>query len=122
MVIKLNKDALAQARRLVKQGKVVHDEPGNWADDQPSPDDGNRLIEQRGWKEYATWHLGRDTDESAETKGRFSFVYGDFAKVHRCGVIAVEARAAQFDHDEIATAAKNLLALIDQQQSGSKRE
>ena len=113
MVIKLNKDALAHARKLVKAGKVVRDEPGDWSGDQPSADDGNRVIENRGWKDYSLWHLGRDTEESAETKGRFSFVYGDYTKVHRCGVIAVESRAAQFDHDEIAKAAKNLLALID---------
>ena len=113
MVIKLNDDALAHARSLVKAGKVVRDEPGDWRGDQPDADDENRLIDQRGWKDYADWHLGRDTDESAETKGRFSFPYGDFSKVHRCAVIAIESRAAQFDHDEIATAAKNLLALID---------
>ena len=113
MVIKLNDEALAHARALVKAGKVVRDEPGDWRGDQPDADDENRVIEQRGWKEYGDWHLGRDTDESAETKGRFSFPYGDFTKVHRCGVIAIESRAAQFDHDEIATAAKNLLALID---------
>ena len=115
MVIKLNDEALAHARSLVKAGKVVRDEPGDWRGDQPDADDENQLIDQHGWKDYADWHLGRDTDETAETKGRFSFPYGDFTRVHRCAVIAIESRAAQFDHDEIATAAKNLLALIDKE-------
>jgi hypothetical protein len=115
MVIKLNDDALSHARSLVRAGKVVRDEQGAWRGDQPDADDENRLIDRQGWKTYGDWHLGRDTDESAETKGRFSFPYGDFSKVHRCAVIAIESRAAQFDHDEIATAARNLLALIDKE-------
>lgn len=114
MSIKLNKDALAHARKLVSEGKVVRDERDDWSEHAPDAGAENRFIEEHGWGDYADWHLGRDTDESAETKGRFSFPYGDFTKVHRCGVLALESRAAQYDHDEIATAAKNLLALIDE--------
>jgi hypothetical protein len=116
MVIKLNKDALAHARKLVKEGKVVRDERDDWSEHAPDAGEENHFLEQHGWGDYADWHLGRDTDESSETKGRFSFPYGDFTKVHRCGVISLESRAAQFDHDEIAKAAKNLLELIDEGQ------
>ena len=52
-------------------------------------------------------------DKTGETKGRYEFPFGDFTKVHRCGVISLESRAAQYDHDEIAKAAKALLELID---------
>ena len=54
-----------------------------------------------------------DRTENAETKGAYSFPFGDFRKVHRSGVIAGESRAGQYDHDEIRDALKALLALID---------
>ena len=113
MTIHLNKKALEQARKLVEQGKVVHDERDDWSEHAPSAEDENRFIEKNGWDEYALWHLGEDPEKSEETKGRFSFPYGDFTKVHRCGVIALESRASQNDHDDIAREAKRLRELID---------
>jgi hypothetical protein len=113
MAVKLNKPALEHARSLVRAGKVVKDERDDWSEDAPSAEDGNRYIEKNGWTEYSHWHLGVDTDKSEETKGRFEFPFGDFTKVHRCAVISMESRAAQFDHDDIARAAKELLELID---------
>lgn len=113
MSVRLNKKALEHARNLVKQGKVVHDERDDWSEDAPSTDDENRFIDKHGWDEYALWHLGEDPDASEETKGRFSFPYGDFSKVHRCAVISLESRAAQNDHDDIAKETKRLLERID---------
>ena len=113
MSVRLNKKALEHAQKLVKQGKVVHDERDDWSEDAPSTDDENRFIDKHGWDEYALWHLGEDPDASEETKGRFSFPYGDFSKVHRCAVISLESRAAQNDHDDIATETKRLLERID---------
>ncbi|MGO4595720.1 hypothetical protein AB4Z18_18045 [Leifsonia sp. 2TAF2] len=113
MTIRLNKKALAQARKLVEQGKVVRDERDDWSEHAPSADDENRFIEKHGWDEYALWHLGEDPEKSEETKGRFSFPYGDFSKVHRCAVISLESRATQNDHDDIAREDKRLLAQID---------
>ncbi|MGH1550183.1 hypothetical protein ACRAWB_13845 [Leifsonia poae] len=113
MTIHLNKKALEHARKLVEQGKVVHDERDDWSEHAPSADDENRFIEKNGWDDYALWHLGEDPDKSEETKGRFSFPYGDFTKVHRCAVISLESRAAQNDHDDIARESKRLRELID---------
>ena len=113
MAVKLNRDALAHARKLVKAGKVVRDERDDWSEHAPSADDENRVIKNKDWGEFAQWHLGEDKQESEETKGRFSFPYGDYTKVHRCAVISLESRAAQYDHDDIAKAAKELLELID---------
>ena len=113
MSVRLNKKALEHARNLVKRGKVVHDERDDWSEDAPSADDENRFIDKHGWDEYALWHLGEDPDASEETKGRFSFPYGDFSKVHRCAVISLESRAAQNDHDDIAKETKRLLERID---------
>lgn len=113
MVIKLNSDAPAHAEQLLADGKVVRDERDDWSEHAPSADDENRFREREGWDAYALWHLGIDRQESDETKGRFSFPFGDFHKLHRCAVISLESRAAQFDHDEIARAAKRLLEKID---------
>jgi hypothetical protein len=113
MAVKLNDSALTQARNLAKQGDVVHDERDDWSEHAPSTQQENEFIEKHGWDEFASWHLGIDTDKPADTKGRYSFPYGDFSKVHRCGVIAVESRAAQNDYADITTASKNLLKLID---------
>ena len=109
----LNKKALEQARRRVEKGDVVRDERDDWSEHAPSADDENRFIEKNGWDEYALWHLGEDPEKSEETKGRFSFPYGDFRKVHRCAVLALESRAAQNDHDDIARESKRLRELID---------
>lgn len=113
MATKLNNPALAHARSLIRDGKVVRDERDAWSEDAPSAADENAFIDNEGWTEFSHWHLGIDEEESAETKGRFTFPFGDFSKVHRCAVISLESRAAQFDHDEIAKAAKSLLELID---------
>ena len=113
MAITLNRDALRNAEKLIAAGEVVRDERGDWSEHAPSADDENRRIEKDGWDDYAAWHLGIDRSENDETKGRFSFPMGDFRKIHRCAIISLESRAAQYDHDEIARAAKRLLEKID---------
>lgn len=113
MAVRLNDKALSHARGLVHDGKVVRDERDDWSEDAPSADDENRYIKREGFAEYSRWHLGTDADEDDETKGRYSFPFGDFHTVHRCAVISLESRAAQFGHADIEKAAKELLELID---------
>ena len=48
-----------------------------------------------------------------ETKGHYKFPYGDFRRVHRCGVISAESRAAQNDYDDITTALEKLHEMMD---------
>ena len=114
MGIRLNETALRHARSLVRDGKVVRDERDDWSEHAPSADDENTFVEKKGWTEFRHWHLGIDDDENEETKGAYSFPYGDFRKVHRCAVISLESRAGQYDHDDIRDAAKKLLELIDE--------
>jgi hypothetical protein len=115
MAVKLNRAALDHARKLVEQGKVVHDERDDWSEHAPSTDDQNAFIEKHGYDGYEEWFLGIDEEKSEETKGRYSFPFGDFKKVHRCAVISLESRAAQNDHDDITKAAKKLLEQIDKE-------
>jgi hypothetical protein len=113
MVVKLNRSGLRMARSLVSNGKVVHDERDAWSEHAPSAQQENEFIEKHGFAEYAKWHLGVDSSKPEDTKGRYSFPFGDFTKVHRCAVISLESRAAQNDHDDIAKSSKRLLTLID---------
>jgi hypothetical protein len=113
MTITLNKEALANAEKLIRAGKATHDERDDWSEHAPSASAENDFIEKHGYAEYAKWHLGVDKSASEETKGRYSFPFGDFTKVHRCAVISLESRAAQNDHSSIARAAKDLLERID---------
>lgn len=113
MAIELNKPALEHARSLVRDGKVVRDERDDWSEAAPTADEENSFIEEHGWTEFSHWHLGIDKSENRETKGAYSFPFGDFRKVHRSGVISGESRAGQYDHDEIRDELHNLLALID---------
>jgi hypothetical protein len=113
MTVKLNRPAYEQARKLVRDGDVVRDERDDWSEDAASTDAENRFLDSEGWTEFSHWHLGIDTEASEETKGRFEFPFGDYKKVHRCAVISMESRAAQYGHDDIAAAAKKLLELID---------
>jgi hypothetical protein len=113
MTVKLNRDAVRHAKELIKAGQVVRDDRDAWSEDALPAKDETDWLEQHRWDEFAEWHLGYDTEKSAETKARYEFPMGDYSKVHRCAVIAIESRAAQYDHPEIAKTAKKLLKLID---------
>ena len=117
MAIELNQPALKHARALVREGKVVRDDRDAWSEAAPTPDEENAFIEREGWTEFSHWHLGIDKSEDRQTKGAYSFPFGDFSKVHRSGVISGESRAGQYDHDEIRDALKALLDLIDEDDS-----
>src|SRR5438067_11946063 len=57
--------------------------------------------------------IGVDTQEDEDTKARYKFPYGDFEKVHRCGVLAAESRAGQYKYADIENAAAHLHGMID---------
>ena len=83
------------------------------ATSQPSADDENDYLDAHSWEEYADWHLGLTEGASDETKARYGFVYGDFRRVHRMGLIACQYRAAEWSHKEIELAAHDLLQFLD---------
>jgi hypothetical protein len=106
-----NRVAIAYARRLIGAGQYVLD--SDWGEVQPKADDENAFLKGHTWAEYAKWHLGLTEDAADETKGRYAFVYGDFRRVHRTGLIACQYRAAEWRHKEIELAAHKLLQLLD---------
>jgi hypothetical protein len=107
----LNERAVAHARELIDARQYVLD--SDWGVLQPRAAEENAYLESHSWEEYAAWHLGL-TDGAAEgTKARYGFVYGDFRRVHRSGIIACHYRAAEWRHKAIELAAHELLQALD---------
>ena len=107
----VNTAAVARAEELIKGRQYVL--RSDWGDVQPKAKDENAFLESHSWEEYAAWHLGLTDDATDETKARYAFVYGDFRRVHRSGLIACHYRAAEWRHKEIELAAHDLLQLLD---------
>jgi hypothetical protein len=106
--IELNETAFTFAMELVKEGQVVADGKGAWSKHRPSADEENDFIRVHGFAEYAKWHVGIDRRFRENTKRRYKFPYGDFKNVHRCGLLAVKARARQYGYANIENAAAEL--------------
>ena len=113
MAVILNKRAFEHAKRLAGRGRYVFDEKDRWREHQPSAQEENEYIQENGFEEFGKWYLGVDADENEDTKGRYKFPYSDFAKVHRCGVLAAENRAGQYKYNDIEHAAAHLHGMID---------
>jgi hypothetical protein len=112
MSVKLNRTAFNFAKELIDEGKVVVDERDDWSEHQPTAEQENEFIEKHGFAEYAKWHLGIDDEHAEDTKGRYKFPYGDFKRVHRCGLLAAESRAGQYKHLDIEEAAHKLHEML----------
>lgn len=107
----VNKRALAHARRLIDSRQYVLE--SDWGEAQPRAEEENAFLEEHSWHEYADWHLGLTEGATDETKSRYAFVYGDFRRVHRTGLIACQYRAAEWRHKDIELAAHELLQRLD---------
>jgi hypothetical protein len=107
----VNERAVARARRLIEAHQYVLD--SDWGDVQPSAAQENAYLERHSWQDYAEWHLGLTEGANDETKARYAFVYGDFRRVHRTGLIACVYRAAEWRHKAIELAAHDLLQHLD---------
>jgi len=112
--IELNEIAFTFAMELIKQGEVIADGKGAWAKHRPSAHEENEFIRLHGFAQYAKWHLGIDRRFPENSKRRYKFPYGDFKKVHRCGLLAAKARARQYGYAEIDNAAEQLGLAINQ--------
>jgi hypothetical protein len=107
----LNEHAVAHARRLIDARQYVLESA--WGDVQPSAEDANAFLKAHSWDEYAAWHLGLTEGGNDDTKARYAFVYGDFRRIHRMGLIACMYRAAEWRHKDVELAAHTLLQRLD---------
>ena len=107
----VNPAGVARARELIDAKQYVLD--SEWGDVQPKAADENAYLENHDWDEYAAWHLGLTEGAKDGTKARCAFVYGDFRRLHRMGLIACMYRAAEWRHKEVELAAHELLQALD---------
>ena len=111
----VNRKAVTKARELIDARQYVLD--SDWGDVQPKAEDENAFLQAHSWAEYGEWFLGLTDDATDETKGRYAFVFGDFRRVHRSGLIACQYRAAEWRHKEVELAAHRLLQHLDSVQA-----
>jgi hypothetical protein len=107
----VNERAVAKARRLIESRQYVLD--SEWGEVQPRAAQENAFLKSHSWAEYGEWHLGLTEGAPEETKARYAFVFGDFRRIHRSGIIACHYRAAEWRHKEIELTAHELLQLLD---------
>jgi hypothetical protein len=107
----LNPAAVAHARKLIEAKQYVLN--SDWGDAQPDAAAQNAFLERHDWAEYAHWHLGLTEGAADETKARYAFVYGDFRRIHRSGLIACVYRASEWRHKDVELAAHDLLQILD---------
>jgi hypothetical protein len=113
MAVKLNRRAYEHAKALIGEGRFEFDERDAWSEHQPSALEESEYIRLHGFAEYGKWYLGVDDERPENTKGHYEFPFGDFRKVHRCGVLAAESRAGQYRHYDIETSAAHLHGMME---------
>lgn len=107
----VNGAAVEQAKRLIEARQYVLD--SDWGEVQPRADDQNAFLDKHSWEEYGAWHLGLTEGAGDETKARYAFVFGDFRRIHRVGLIACVYRASEWRHKAVELAAHDLLQQLD---------
>jgi hypothetical protein len=107
----VNAAAVEHARRLIEGRQYVLE--SDWGEVQPRAQAENDYLGRHSWEEYAAWHLGLTQGAHDGTKARHAFVYGDFRRVHRSGLIACVYRASEWRHKKIELVAHDLLQRLD---------
>jgi hypothetical protein len=107
----VNDAAVAKAEELIDARQYVLE--SDWGEVQPNAEAQNWYLDAHSWEEYAAWHLGLTEGANDGTKARYAFVYGDFRRIHRSGIIACHYRAAEWHHKDVELAAHELLQRID---------
>jgi hypothetical protein len=108
----VNPAAVAKAEELIDARQYVL--ASDWGEVQPKAEAQNWYLDAHSWEEYAAWHLGLTEGANDETKARYAFVYGDFRRLHRMGLVASLYRAAEWRHTEVMQAAYDLLLELDE--------
>ena len=108
----VNQTGVARCRELMDARQYVLE--SDWGEAQPDAAAENAFLKSRDWDAYSAWHLGLTEGANDGTKARYAFVYGDFRRVHRSGLIACVYRAAEWRHKGVELAAHELLQRLDE--------
>lgn len=84
---RVNPRALENARALIEARQYVL--RSDWGRVQPTAAEQNAFLKAHDWDAYSEWHLGLTEGPPEGTKARYAFVFGDFRRIHRSGIIAV---------------------------------
>jgi hypothetical protein len=115
----VNEPGVARARELIAARQYVL--RSEWGSVQPRAEQENDYLAAHTWEEYGAWHLALTEGAGEHTKARYAFVYGDFRRLHRMGLIACLYRAAEWRHKEVELAAHELLQELDAVSPGPRR-
>ena len=106
----VNERAVARARRLIETRQYASE--SDW-ETRSLP----LTMRMRSWSRIPGMStpngIGLTDEASDQTKARYAFVYGDFRRIHRSGLIACQYRAAEWHHKEIELTAHELLQQLD---------
>jgi hypothetical protein len=109
---RVNEKAVARARGLIESRQyVLNSDWGRCSRGQLRKTHTSPLTRGRSTAN-GIWVSPKDLPRTP--KARYAFVYGDFRRIHRTGLIACHYRAAEWRHKEIELAAHELLQLLDE--------
>lgn len=112
MAITLHTMAEKQAERLIREGEVESFD-AQWSEEQPTEDEVDEFIDTHFIEEYGLWFLGQNSEYPTTVKEHYEYPYGDLKEVQRCALVDTIERAEKKGDNEIAHAAKKLLAMIE---------
>ena len=105
MSLKVNPQAVAQALRLVEEGKYALNSV--WTANAPSEAQMTEFRRAHGDEALYEWFLARDE------KDQPVLPFGDFRRVHRSGVVAAKRYAEKSGDQGVIDAAESILDLFD---------
>jgi hypothetical protein len=112
-MLTLNYNAYKQAESIVLRAKV--DSASIWSLAKPDQNAENEFLRKQGWQSYGKWFLAYDPSKEEGSKEYYQFLYGDFDKVHRSALVAIQEIAEEHNYADIKTAVKELLRQIDKE-------
>ena len=108
----LNSKGYDHAESLIKEGKYNID--SDW---EFTAADGNELLGDDNWGEYARWFLAYDSEAEEDTKSRYGYPFGKNGEAYRKALIATRQYAGRFKLDAIFDAAGKLIEMIDNKEA-----
>jgi hypothetical protein len=111
--MKLNYEAFKHAESIILQGKV--DSMSIWSAAKPKQDAEEQFLGKHDWETYGKWFLAKETTKPESSREHYQFLYGDFEKVYRGALVAIQEIAEQHNYADIKTAVKELIRQIDKE-------